>query len=310
MEIEGVLFLPTVPESQWIPELFEGFSPAGLPVAGRRILDYGLEISQRNGVKMVDVLDWSYDERLAEDFIDPTRAANVVFYSKGTGEVPRGLNDLNGKSSPLSYSIQDGLVVVWGPCLALALDEFEVEPVSPEDCANTPMGLYRREGGAWQRLIVTCLMARDMKSWHQMNFAVLHDPRCFTLPGYSAEHRVYLGRSVVMEYGTEVKAPVLLGDNVWLARNVRLDGDVIVGRGSFVSEGARLARTIVADNTYIGEGLDLEGKIVVGRRVIDVETGAWTDLDEPGLARRLGGGFEWVRSVYHFLRGRSCGRRG
>ena len=310
MEMENILFVPTVRESLWIPELFSGGSPVGLPVAGRRILDYGLEIAQRANVTLVDVLDWSYDERLAKEFSDPTRTANLVFYTKGEGAMPRGLNDLDGLSSPLTQSIQEGLFVVWGPCLVLELDNFDPEPVSPEDCANTPMGLYWREGGVWKRLHMKRLTVRDVKSWHEMNFVVLHDPGWFTLPGYSAEHCVYLGRNVVMEFGTRVKAPVLLGDNTWLARNVRLEGDVIVGSGSFVNEGARLARTVVADNTYIGVGLDLEGKIVIGGRVIDVETGAWTDLEEPGLTNRLNDGFGWMKSVWRFLRGRSYGRSG
>lgn len=309
MEMENILFVPTVRESLWIPKLFSGGSPAALPVTGRRILDYGLEISQRIGVTMVDVLDWSYDERLAKEFSDLTRAANVVFYTKGEGEMPRGLNDLDGLSSPLTQSIQDGLFVVWGPCLTLELDNFDPEPVSPEDCANTPMGLYWREGGAWKRLHMKSLTVRDVKSWYEMNFVVLHDPGWFTLPGYSAEHCVYLGRNVVMEFGTRVKAPVLLGDNTWLARNVCLDGDVMVGQRSFIGEGAHLKRTIVGDDTYVGMGLDLENKIVVGHRIIDAETGNWTDVEEPGVAQSIRGfGGGWLRKLWRFFCGTSRGR--
>jgi len=172
------------------------------------------------------------------------------------------------------------------------------------------MGLYRREGDGWVRLLPRMLAVRDIESWHRANFVVLHDPGFFTLPGYSAEKGVYLGKSVVLEHGTEVKAPVLLSDNTWFARNVRLDGDVIVGKGSFVSEGARLTRTVVGSDTFIGPGLELEDKLVSGRRVIDVKTGTWTDLEEPCLARRIGEGFGWLRSAWHFLRGRSYGRRG
>ena len=113
-----------------------------------------------------------------------------------------------------------------------------------------------------------------------------------------------------MEHGTEVKPPVLLQDNTWLARNVHLEGDVIVDSGSYISEGAKLSRTVVCRNTYIGEALDFSGKIVAGRRVIDAETGTWVDLEEPGLARNIPVGLGWLRSVWHFLRGRSVGRRG
>lgn len=113
-----------------------------------------------------------------------------------------------------------------------------------------------------------------------------------------------------MEYGTEVKPPVLLNDNVWLARNVQLCGDVVIDSGSYISEGAMLKRTVICRDTYVGEGLDLEGKIVVGRRVIDAETGSWIDLEEPGLARRIPHGLGWTRTLWRFLRGRSFGRRG
>ena len=113
-----------------------------------------------------------------------------------------------------------------------------------------------------------------------------------------------------MEYGTEVKPPVLLQDNTWFARNVRLDGEVIVDSGSYVSEGVRLHRTVVCRDTFIGEGLDFDGKIVIGRRVVDAETGSWVDLDEPGLARHIPVGLGWIRSLWHFFRGRSFGRRG
>ena len=64
---------------------------------------------------------------------------------------------------------------------------------------------------------------------------------------------------------------------------------------------------MVCGDTYIGTDLELESKIVVGNRIIDAETGAWMDMEEPGLARRIGGGFGWVKAVLRFLRGRSHG---
>ena len=60
----------------------------------------------------------------------------------------------------------------------------------------------------------------------------------------------------------------------------------------------------------MGVGLDFENKIIMGNRVIDPETGAYMDIDEPGLARRILPGFGWLRKLWHFLRGRSHGRVG
>ena len=160
------------------------------------------------------------------------------------------------------------------------------------------------------RVVPHGLVVRNVKAWHELNLVVLRHPEEFTVPGYSSERGVHIGRNVVLEHGTEVKPPVLLQDNTWFARNVRLEGDVIVDSGSYISEGSRLRKTVVCSNTFIGEGLDLESKIVVGRRVIDAETGTWIDLEEPGLARQIPVGLGWLRSLWHFLRGRSYGRRG
>ena len=310
MAIENMLFVPSVPESAWVSELFPGYSPAELPIAGRRVVDYGLECMQKMGISFVEVLDWNYSDRLMSYFSDPTRTGQAVFYIRGEGELPHGLDDLAKVSTPLTPPAADGLFVIWGPCFALDLDKCEAEPMTAADCAETPMGFYRRIGGVWWRLRPQMFMVRDVKNWHQINFDILHAPRDFTLPGYSSEEGVYLGRSVALEHGVEVKAPVLLGDNTWFERNVRLDGDVIVGAGSFVGEGTRLSRTVVGSNTYIGTGLVFDSKIVIGNRVLDPETGVWTDLEDPGLAQRIDGGLGWLSAIWHFLRGRSHGRRG
>ena len=309
--MDNILFIPATRETAWVGDMLPGTSPAELPVAGKRIIDYAIEHAQRFGVMFTEVLDWRFSEQLADDFADMTRTGFPVFYMKGEGELPKGLNDIDGYSSPLTGNITDGLVVVWGLVLSMHMaEDVSLEPITEQECAETPAGVYRREGGRWMRVVPHGLVVRNVKAWHELNLVVLRHPEEFTVPGYSSERGVHIGRNVVLEHGTEVKPPVLLQDNTWLARNVRLEGDVIVDSGSYISEGSRLRKTVVCSNTFIGEGLDLESKIVVGRRVIDAETGTWIDLEEPGLARQIPVGLGWLRSLWHFLRGRSYGRRG
>ena len=310
--MDSLLFVPLVADSKWVLDILPSTSAAELPVAGRRFVDYGLEIAQKAGGTLLEVLDWSWSERLAKDFSDPTRTGSALFYEKGTGPIPRGLDDLKGIGTPLTQEISDGLVVAWGLCLVLDMAHVESEPVSAEDCADTPAGIYRRESGGWRRLKLPTFTVRDVKGWHELNFIVLHAPGSFTLPGYSAEQDVHLGRNVVLEHGVDVKPPVLLQDNVWCARNVRFGGDVIVYSGTFIAEGTTLRRTVVCGNTYIGTKLDLDGKIVAGNRIIDAETGVWADVDDEGIARRIHhriGGLGWLRALWSFLLGRSRGRR-
>ena len=309
--MDNILFVPATRETAWVGDMLPGTIPAELPVAGKRIIDYAIEHAQRFGVMFTEVLDWRFSEQLADDFADMTRTGFPVFYMKGEGELPKGLNDIDGYSSPLTGNVTDGLVVVWGLVLSMHMaEDVSIEPITEQECAETPAGVYRREGGRWMRVVPHGLVVRNVKAWHELNLVVLRHPEEFTVPGYSSERGVHIGRNVVLEHGTEVKPPVLLQDNTWLARNVRLEGDVIVDSGSYISEGSRLRKTVVCSNTFIGEGLDLESKIVVGRRVIDAESGTWIDLEEPGLARQIPVGLGWLRSLWHFLRGRSYGRRG
>ena len=307
----NILFVPSVPGTEWVSAVLPGRNPAELPVAGRRLIDYALERVRRFGFSFVEVLDWSFSDRLASDFEENEDAGFRVYYHRGAGSVPRGLSALENPSFPLAGKVADGLTVVWGPCLTSGEpDEVRTEPLSGEECDETPMGLYRREGGRWVRLLPKGLAAKDVRSWRRINLAVLENPDAFTLPGYTAERDVHIGRNVVLERGTQVDRPVLLNDDVWCARNVRVDRDVIIGRGAFVGEGAHLLRTIVCDETYIGTGLELVDKIVVGSRIIDAEAGSWIDLDEKGVVHGINQhGTGWMRKIVNFLYGRSRGKR-
>ena len=309
--MDNILFVPATHELEWVQDVLPGTSPAELPVAGRRIIDYSFECAQKFGVMFTEGLDWHFSKRLADDFSDLTRTGYPVFYMKGEGPVPKGLKDIESYSSPLTSPVSDGLIVVWGAVISTHRpDEVTLEPVSDAECEETPAGLYRREDGRWMRVLPHGLVARSVRAWHALNFIVLRESDKFTIPGYSSEKGVHLGRNVILEHGTDVKPPVLMLDNTWCARNVRLDGDVIVNTGSFVGEGAHLRRTVVCGDTFVGEELDLDGKIVAGRRIIDAETGAWVDVEDTGIARRIPTGLGWLRSLWHFVRGHSFGRRG
>ena len=308
----NILFVPSVRETEWVQELLPGISPLELPVAGMRFFDYALERGQEFGVQFMEVLDWRFSDALSEDFSELTSAGCPVFYMNGEGDVPQGLDDLAKVSSPLTSPVEDGLTVVWGLVLMSHVpDELKLSPVDDEECAHTPVGIYRRKDGRWWRVAPHGVKVRNIVSWHRLNLAVLNNRTKFTLPGYSSEPDVHLGRSVVLEHGTKVKAPVLLQDNAWCARNVRLDGDVIVGKGSFIGEGARLTRTVVGDGTYVGVGLELTDKIVVGSRISDAAANGWTDVDEPGIVHAIGlPKIGWMRRLWKFLLGSSRGRRG
>ena len=111
--MDNILFVPATRELEWVQGVLPGTSPAELPVAGRRAVDYAIERAQKLGVMFTEILDWHFSDRLADDFADMTRTGYPVFYMKGEGIVPKGLRDIEGYSSPLTNHVMDGLVVVW-----------------------------------------------------------------------------------------------------------------------------------------------------------------------------------------------------
>ena len=311
--MDNVLFVPSTRDAEWVHDVLPGLSMTELPVAGRRIIDYAVECAQKAGAMFIEILDWNFSDAVFKDFSDLTRTAVPVFYMRGEGAAPEGLRDLEGMSTPLTQSVSDGLVVVWGPVVPAVFEwaKSKLEPVSDEEAMRTPTGVYRREGGKWMACRPSARAVCDVRTWRLANMFALRNPQMFTLPGYSAQKGVHIGRNVVMERGVKVETPTLLCDGVWCGRNVTLGGNVILGARSYVGEGTRLVRTVVCEDTYIGAGLVFEDKIIIGSRVIDAQTGVWTDMDDPGVARPLRevGKSGLFHKVWHLIVGRSRGRR-
>lgn len=309
--MKNAIFIPSLPHVEWLADVMPGISPAELPLAGRRFIDYALEAAIRFGVVMAEILDWRWSERLHGEFSDLTRSQIPIFYQKGEGEPPRGLRDLSSQSSPLTANMEDGYVAVWGLALpSHNSDDATLEPLTDAELEETPVGTYRLSQGRWMRVVPRGFVVKNVQTWFGLNMIMLKNPYGFTLPGYSAEDGVHIGSNVVMEKGTEAKPPVIVGDNSWCARNVAIDGKVIIGNGAVVAEGARLNRTIVCDDTFVGQGLDLSNKIVCGSRIIDGLTGVWTDVEDAGIARHIApSSFGWLGKIWRFLAGTSMGRR-
>ena len=315
--ISAAVIVPHVAQTDWLRGILPSGSVAELPLAGRNFADYAIECLGKLNIARAAIVDASPSPRLAAYFGEGTRTRTPVDYvlarECGCAALPpRGLADLKDYLARFAAGHPGTVSVTWGIGIPQNdPDENETEEVSEADLADTPPGFYRLVDGKVLRVRTECLFVRDVASWHAANLELLHNPRIYTLPGYSAEKGIHLGRNVVMERGTEVKGPVVIDSNVWCARNVRIDGDVIVNSGSFIGEGACLARTVVGHDTYIGKGLELRDKIVVGRRIIDAKTGTWTDADDAGVAQQIGVSRPGVvRRLYRFLCGASRGRRG
>ena len=55
--MKAVLFVPSVPESEWIREILPDKSPAELPLAGRRWADFAVEWAEAEVFEMKKLLE-------------------------------------------------------------------------------------------------------------------------------------------------------------------------------------------------------------------------------------------------------------
>ena len=307
-----LILVPSVPGQDWIREALPWATPAELLMAGKRFIDYAIEGAINVDGPFVEVLDAWPSPRLAAYFGEKARVKVPVFYLPMQEHPPKGLGDLSKFPIPFAPGATSDIYVFWGLVLPHCLPKGLAETfVSDADIAQTPCGFYHFRDGTWRRVLAKGVFVRDISSWHEANLEILRDPDFYNLPGYMSDKDVHLGRNVVLEHGTEVRGPALLKDNVWCARNVQIDGDVIVGDGSFIGEGAILRRTVVGPNTYIGKGLEFVDKVVLGRRVFDAKTGAWIDIEEPGVVQYISA-FDkgWFARLMRFIAGTSRGRHG
>ena len=303
-------YFPCVPDSGWLEGVLPGVGPAEAPVAGRKFIDWTLEAAGRFGVDSAVLVDKRISPELEHRFAidrDGLCAVSTMRLAKG---LPRSLSEVI--ASPWFRGIAEAdssVTVLWGNALPFYdVAAAKYEPVPEPLLGETPAGIYHWCGGKWLRPAAGAAAMRDAASWLDISMRLLEGEGSYTLPGYSAEKGVYICRNVVMELGTEVHKPVMLLDDAWCSRNVRLER-AVVGAGAFVGEGAKLVRTMVCDGTFVGEGLDLEGKIVAGGRVIYAATGTWVDIEESGMVRGVSRAPRWVRAIGRFLAGSSFRRR-
>ncbi len=146
----------------------------------------------------------------------------------------------------------------------------------------------------------------SLRDYFEWNFRLIAEPRDCVLPGYASRHGVTSGMNVRLRTECATTPPVLLGDNVWIGEDCRLDGSVIVCEGAVLDRGCRLHRVLVFPQTYVAREIELEDKIVMGSRVIDPMTGERVNVAGDALVsdtRRV------LRGVGRLFRALGLGRR-
>lgn len=124
----------------------------------------------------------------------------------------------------------------------------------------------------------------SVRKFYELNMALAYcDGVRYTMPGYSSEPNVYIGRNVVIARATVVTPPVILGDSTQLGRAAGIGPGAVIGNNSLVDDRATVIDSVVVGNSYIGHNLELRGKIVYRNTIIDPLVSEKFEIDDDSL---------------------------
>jgi NDP-sugar pyrophosphorylase family protein len=110
---------------------------------------------------------------------------------------------------------------------------------------------------------------------------------------------VWVGRDHSIHPSVKIAAPVYIGNNSWIGREVELGVGTVIGDGVVIDDEATVSGSTILSSTYVGRLVNVEDKVVTADSISDPSASATTRIVDPFLIARVGAAAE----------GRSPGRR-
>ncbi|MCB0086989.1 MAG: NDP-sugar synthase [Caldilineaceae bacterium] len=87
----------------------------------------------------------------------------------------------------------------------------------------------------------------------------------------------------VIHQSVRITPPVFVGEGSQIGPDVELGPNVVIGSHVVVDEGATIRNSTILRNTYVGQLVELNNRIVNKSRLIDAETGEYTQITDDFL---------------------------
>ncbi len=258
-------------ERSWADNYFPDRSLYTLSLAAKPLGEYYLDLCSRLEVEAVRILDFNYDWDWAQHLQTGRRWLCQVDYrgcrcEKDYLKLLQRNQDFCRDNEIL---LLQGFVFLNYNLKSLNKEIFAA--ALEVDCPTE--GAYLLSQGKCLQLPLTYTPIDSIRKFFDLNFEVLQNDSCYSLPSYKVEDGILTGMNDVIMPGVEISGPVLLGDNVCLERGCVLAGRVIIGKNVIVDSGCHLESCIIAENSYVSEEMELIHKIVCRQQIIDPLTG-------------------------------------
>lgn len=275
--MKGLLNINTSAEN-WASEFFPECSLYTLPVAGKPLGEYYLDLCSKLGLESVRVVDFNFDLHWAQKLREKNKWPLKIDYHGGQYEA----NPRKMISRYREYCGHDAVLIISGFIFVhydiRTITSFSFASVQEEDSSGEGVFLFRN--GKICRLPLQFTPINSIRDYFELNFSVLRQDSAYTLPAYKVEDGIFTGMNDVILPNVEISPPVLLGDNVLLQRGCRLSGEVIIGQNVIIDYDCHLQSCIVFDHSFVGEGMELMNKIVGFQRIIDPFTEAYIMIED------------------------------
>jgi NDP-sugar pyrophosphorylase family protein len=123
-------------------------------------------------------------------------------------------------------------------------------------------------------LVENFFSLKSLNDYLQSNFALLSS-NVNNLALYAKEYKpgIWVGRNSWIHPNTKMQAPIFIGEDCYVDKNVSLGPNVIIGNKSVLANNNTLVNSIVLPENYVGEGLQLENTIVNKEFFVDAISG-------------------------------------
>ena len=277
----------------WTREFFPELSTASLSIAGKSWCFHAVDLCNLLHVSDVLVVDNVFNADLC------SRLGNGSYWSLNLEyKKDDGLSSSDAFLQKIKeYAAGEDLLVISGlilPTIEKTDDLFSSLRLVENLGNECPIGVYLLKSGALYECACPLLRLDSLKSFFDSNFAMLHNPGVYSLPGYSSKKEFSIGMNVIIMPNSEISTPVIIKDNALIGDKVKIRNGVIIGRSVAIDTGAELDHSIIMNHSYVGRNMFIQNKIVNGELVIDPENNSYVDLSDDVLVGNVARNSPWL----------------
>lgn len=125
---------------------------------------------------------------------------------------------------------------------------------------------------------------RDVTHYYRLNMDIVNrEMERYVSSGYSSGAGFSIGTNVITPPSVTLTPPLAVGNDCRLGALASIGPGAVISDHVLIDRQCEISDSIILSDTYVGRNLEIRGKIVAGNRIVDPEDGTWLDIEDPWL---------------------------